>query len=98
MEAGDVCMYEIQYTQTDNNLKIWIDSATNMEITVVDGLSTHPYQITGTMNYFPKLMYEGDEFEVGDYWYEQKNMTFGGKAYLFLKSTETYGYATFTYG
>jgi hypothetical protein len=42
-----------------------------------------------------KLMYEGDEFEVGDYWYDMKD---GGKAYLFIKSTEEYAYAEFTYG
>ena len=42
-------------------------------------------------------MYEGDEFEVGDYWFKN-NLTFGGKAYLFIKCTPSSGYATFYYG
>ncbi len=99
LDIGDVCLFEITYTKTDDNLKIWIDTAENVEITIVDGYSAHPYSLNSSqvLKYYSKLMYEGDEFEVGDYWF-RNNLTFGGKAYIFIKSTSNYGYSTFYYG
>lgn len=55
----------------------------------------HPYKTTGSINFISKPMSNGDEFEVGDAWY---NITQGGKAYLFIKSTATYGQSSFIYG
>lgn len=85
LEIGDVCVFEINYDKVDYNYKLWVTKSKNMEITIVDGFSKHPYLVNnGTMTFISKLLKEGDEFEVGDAWY---NLTYGGKAYLFLKST-----------
>ena len=95
LEDGDVCVFEINYFQVDNNLKVWPTKMTNVEVTIVDGFDKHPYLITGNFTFLSLLLKDGDEFEVGDAWY---NMTYGGKAYLFIRSTSTYGTASFSYG
>jgi hypothetical protein len=51
--------------------------------------------MNGTFTFVSKLLDEGVEFEVGDAWY---NISYGGKAYLFLRAKSTGGYATFSYG
>jgi hypothetical protein len=43
LEQGDVCIYQVNYTQLDNNLKLWIDKSVDSDVTIVDGLSNHPY-------------------------------------------------------
>ena len=43
MELGDVCVFEINYNSVDDNLKIWPTKVSNMEITIVDGFTKHPY-------------------------------------------------------
>jgi hypothetical protein len=47
------------------------------------------------MTFVSKILAEGDEFEVGDAWY---NLTYGGKAYIFLRSKNSGGYAYFSFG
>jgi len=88
-------VFEISYTQVDDNLKIWFSKMTNVEVTIADGFSKHPYLTTGNMTFITKSLTGSDEFEVGDYFY---NISTAGKAYLFIKCTSTYGYASFTYG
>lgn len=95
LEQGDVCVFELNYGSVDNNYKVWVTKTSNVEVTIADGFSVHPLTTTQKVNFVSKLMYEGDEFEVGDYWY---NITTGGKAYVFIKATTTYGYANFSYG
>ncbi|CDW72148.1 UNKNOWN [Stylonychia lemnae] len=95
LEQGDVCVFEINYKEVDNNLKIWPTKLSNVEVTIADGFNKHPYQIVSNFTFISLLLKDGDEFEVGDAWY---NMTYGGKAYLFIKATSTYGQAKFTYG
>eukprot|EP00347_Sterkiella_histriomuscorum_P014475 403360734 len=95
LEVGDICVFEINYGSADSNLKLWLTKLSNVEVTIADGFQKHPYETTGSLTFVSKLLSEGDEFEVGDYWY---NITQGGKAYLFIKSKSTYGYAHFSYG
>ena len=40
----------------------------------------------------------GEAFELGDIWYANENMTYGGKAYLVVYSTETGSYGVFRIG
>ena len=95
MNQGDVCVFEITYNSVDDNLKVWFSKMTNVEVTIADGFKKHPYQITGNFTFVSLLLKSSDTFEVGDYWY---NITSAGKAYLFIKCTSTYGYASFSYG
>ena len=43
LDQGDVCMYEITYPSANSNWKVWVTSMTNMEITIADGFTEHPY-------------------------------------------------------
>lgn len=89
-------MYEIQYSQVDNNLKIWIDSLSDAEVTIVDGFSDHPYFLDlKKVSVNDQLMDVGDSFEVGDAWY---NVTYGGRAFLFIKAKSSGASCTFFYG
>lgn len=95
LEQGDVCMWEIQYSQVDNNLKVWVEKLVDGEVTIVDGLAGHPYSTTGNLTFVSQLLAEGDEFEVGDKW---NNITKGGSAYIFFKAKATGAYMYFNYG
>lgn len=97
LELGDVCMYEILYNGTDSQQKINIDSVSNAEITLIDGIRIHPWLDPKVLNETHILlsMSAGDEFELGDSWY---NYTSVGRAYLFIKSTDAGGKATLSLG
>ncbi len=57
LKQGDVCMWSITYTQVDSNLKVWIEKLVDGEITIVDGLSSHPYNDpTQNMTGFQQLL------------------------------------------
>jgi hypothetical protein len=43
MEQGDVCMYELLYSGVNKEYKIWVDSIYRAEITLIDGIRTHPW-------------------------------------------------------
>ena len=88
-------MWEIVYSQTDDNLKVWIEKLVDGEVTIVDGLSGHPYSTTGNLTFVSQLIAEGDEFEIGDKW---NNITKGGSAYLFFKAKASGAYMYFNYG
>jgi len=90
-------MYEILYNGTDSQQKITVDSMDNTEITLIDGIRIHPWLDPKVLNETHILlsMYEGDEFELGDSWY---NYTSLGRAYLFIMSTDLGGKATLCIG
>jgi hypothetical protein len=97
LELGDICMYELLYNGTDSQQKINIESMSNTEITLIDGMRIHPWLDPSVLNETHILlsMSVGDEFELGDSWY---NYTSVGRAYLFVKSTDLAGKATITLG
>lgn len=70
MEKGDICVYEINYDKNDNDFKIKINSAKNVDITVADAYAQHPYLMTSTIKDINMTLHEDDEFEVGDEWYK----------------------------
>lgn len=43
MNQGDVCVFEISYSKTDDDLKVWFSKMTNVEVTIADGFKQHPY-------------------------------------------------------
>jgi hypothetical protein len=96
MDQGDICMYEITYPSANSDWKVWVTSATDMEITVADGFQMHPYLYNDTnLTFITKLLNNGDEFELGDAWY---NFTTGGKAYIFFRALSSGASANMNYG
>lgn len=87
LETGDVCMYQFNYNGTDQQYKIWFDSISKAEVTLIDGIRTHPWLDPNVLkeNFLAQFMTSEDNHEFGDGWY---NFTSVGRAYLFIKSTE----------
>ncbi len=90
-------MWEFHYNGTDTQLKIWFDTITKAEITLVDGIRKHPWLDVKVLdeNFLVQSMSTDSQHELGDSWY---NFTSPGKAYLFVKSTDGGATVTFNYG
>jgi hypothetical protein len=98
MDLGDVCMYVIKYNGTDTQQKIWFDSMTDVEITFIDGIRTHPwldYKVVSEGQFLNISMPVGEEHEFGDSWY---NLKYPGTAYVFIKARDIAASASFTVG
>lgn len=91
-------MYELIYDDSGQEHKVWIESSNKAEISLVDGIRIHPWLDKKVLNetfLLKKLTPDDDPHELGDSWY---NMTTRGRAYLFIKATDTVGSVTFSYG
>lgn len=78
-------MYEFNYVGTDSNFKIWFSSIEGAEVTMVDGLRTHPWYNYSVPNetIVQKMLVSSDVYEFGDSWY---NISKRGKAFVFIKA------------
>ncbi len=90
-------MYELLYSGTNSEFKIWIDSIYRAEITLIDGIRTHPWLDSNVLkeNFINKSMSTDDIHEFGDSWY---NFTSPGKSYLFIKATDYNAKVSFSFG
>lgn len=90
-------MYELHYSATNSDFKIWIDSKHRAEITVIDGIRTHPWLDSQVLkeDYVNRSLSEEDIHEFGDSWY---NFTAPGMAYLFIKATDHNAKVSFSFG
>jgi len=79
LDAGQACVYEIQYTeaQMNDDYLIWFSQIHNLTATIIDGMDKHPYLYSTAeedaeeMVFVPvKLDEEGEQFEVGDVWWK----------------------------
>lgn len=97
MELGDICMYEIHYNGTDTQQKIWFDTINKAEVTLIDGMRVHPWVDPKVLKdtFVSQSCDLSTTYEFGDSWY---NVTYPGRAYIFVKSTDSGGAVTFNYG
>jgi hypothetical protein len=90
-------MYELLYTGTNQQMKIWVDSKSRSEVTLIDGLRVHPWLDPTVLkdNYYNQSLTTDDIYEFGDLWY---NLTYPGRAFLFIKATDFSASASFSFG
>jgi hypothetical protein len=72
LDVGDICMYELQYSGTNNDFRLWFDSINRAEITLIDGIRTHPWldQNVFKENFVNRSMTSDDDHEFGDELYK----------------------------
>jgi hypothetical protein len=90
-------MYELHYSGTNSEFKIWVDSKTRAEITLIDGIRTHPWLDPRVLkeNFVNKSLSGEEIHEFGDSWY---NFTAPGMAFLFIKATDYNAKVSFSFG
>ena len=90
-------MYELHYSGTNSEFKVWIDSKNRAEITLIDGIRIHPWLDSRVLkeNFVNKSLSGEDIHEFGDSWY---NFTTPGMAYLFIKATDYNAKVSFSFG
>ena len=90
-------MFEFIYNGTDTQHKIWFDSIAKAEVTLIDGMRKHPWLDWSVLDekFVSQSCDSSTLYEFGDSWY---NMTSPGRGYLFIKSTDTGGAVSFTFG
>lgn len=89
MSNGEVCVYEIKYTesQKDKEFKVWVSDANYVNLVMADGFSENPLLITqDTQLKFRSLsMNVGDKFELADSYYS--TVKYNDTAFLFVVAT-----------
>jgi hypothetical protein len=73
---------------------------TNAEASLVDGIRVHPWLNRSVLNdtfLVKKMTTDIDPHEFGDSWYST-NISYPGRAYLFIKATDYSASASFSFG